>query len=145
MSKEKKKRGHFLKRKKLFSDEFVWLLMAVLWMAGIFIASSVDGSGEHYFDLKILIERKGAHVFEFFVLAYLFFNFLRHCKISFKSSLLFTVVISMLYAASDEFHQLFIFGREGKMTDVGIDGNGVLLFIVVLLTWRTWFKIESWN
>jgi hypothetical protein len=130
------------KKKKLFADEFVWLLMAGLWMAGIFVVSSIDGSGEHYFDLKILIERKGAHVFEFFVLAYLFFNVLRHWKISFKSSLLFMVALSMLYAVSDEFHQLFVFGREGKITDVGIDGIGVLLFLGFLLTWRAWFKIE---
>lgn len=36
-------------------------------------------------------------------------------------------IIGSLYAASDEFHQLFVPGRAGMLTDVLIDSLGVLL------------------
>ena len=41
----------------------------------------------------------------------------------------------ILYAASDEFHQLFVPGRSGQITDVLIDSGGLLagIFLVVLI------------
>lgn len=40
------------------------------------------------------------------------------------------LAFSVAYAASDEFHQLFVPGRAGKITDVLIDGSGALVFIL---------------
>ena len=40
----------------------------------------------------------------------------------------------ILYAASDEFHQLFVPGRAGLITDVCIDSAGALLGILLFLT-----------
>ena len=34
---------------------------------------------------------------------------------------------SVLYAATDEFHQLFVEGRSGSLFDVGVDAAGALL------------------
>lgn len=46
-------------------------------------------------------------------------------------------VLGVLYAASDEFHQLFVPGRSGQLSDVCIDASGVLLGVLVaLLVWR---------
>ena len=39
----------------------------------------------------------------------------------------------VLYAASDEFHQLFVPGRAGLVTDVCIDSAGALLGILIFL------------
>ena len=39
----------------------------------------------------------------------------------------------ILYAASDEFHQLFVPGRAGLITDVCIDSAGALLGILLFL------------
>lgn len=38
-----------------------------------------------------------------------------------------------LYACSDEFHQLFVKGRDGNLTDVAIDSTGALIGISISL------------
>lgn len=131
MPKAKKRKENYSKKKKPFSEEFAWLLLLGLWMAGIFFASSTEGSGEHYYNLKMLIERKGAHVFEFFVLAYLFWKFFDQSILDFKRKIIFVFLFSLAYAVSDEVHQLFVFGREGKVLDVGIDCIGIFIFLFV--------------
>ncbi len=47
--------------------------------------------------------------------------------------------LSLLYAFSDETHQLFVPGREGKLTDVGIDAIGIAIGLIVI------GFIVSWN
>lgn len=125
--------------KKPFSDEFIWFLILGLWAAGIFIASSVEGSGENYWDLRTFLERKGAHIFEFFVLAYLVWKVAYFWKIGFWRKIFFVFFIPFLYAVSDEIHQLFVFGREGKALDVGIDLIGILSFILLAVVGRRIF------
>lgn len=44
-----------------------------------------------------------------------------------------SLVIGMLYAISDEIHQLFVPGRSGQITDVCIDTIGVLFGISIVL------------
>ncbi len=44
-----------------------------------------------------------------------------------------SLIIGMLYAISDEIHQLFVPGRSGQMTDVLIDTIGVLFGICIVL------------
>jgi VanZ family protein len=42
------------------------------------------------------------------------------------------VTLSLLYAFSDETHQLFVPGREGKLSDVGIDAIGIALGMIAM-------------
>ena len=42
-------------------------------------------------------------------------------------------LVGLLYAVSDEIHQLYVPGREASLHDVGIDAAGVLL--ALLLVW----------
>lgn len=140
MSKAKKKKENYSKKRKPFSEEFLWLLLLGLWMAGIYIASATEGSGEYYYNLKMIIERKGAHVVEFFVLAFLFWKFLRYSVSDLKRMMIFVFIFSLSYAVSDEFHQLFVFGREGKLSDVGIDCVGIIIFIISILFFKKIMK-----
>lgn len=61
----------------------------------------------------------------------------RHSEISERRGIavagLFAFVLSVLYAASDEVHQLFVLGRLGQVTDVLIDASGVVVGVVVVL------------
>src|SRR5699024_11129892 len=78
------------------------------------------------FDLGIFhhFNRKSAHFFEYFMLGLLVINALkRHVSIKWKFVAL-SLVICILYAISDEVHQLFIPGRSGEMRDVFIDSTG---------------------
>jgi VanZ family protein len=46
------------------------------------------------------------------------------------------VVMALLYALSDEFHQSFVPGRDARVLDVGIDTLGAALGVVGSWVWR---------
>lgn len=48
-----------------------------------------------------------------------------------KDILKLSILICMLYACSDEIHQLFVSGRSGKVLDVCIDTFGSLMGIFI--------------
>ena len=118
-----------------------WTLL-ILWMLFIFIMSSFNGvmssnqSGSiavliyNLFDISdtekvSFIVRKCAHVSEFFILGILVINLIS--KYNVKYSYLISFIVCVLYASSDEFHQLFVPGRSGQVTDIFIDMIGVVL------------------
>jgi VanZ family protein len=73
-----------------------------------------------------LVLKKGAHMIEYAIL----FLLLRRALVTrahraLSSSLAW--VLTVLYAASDEFHQTFVPGRNGIAWDVLVDGIGALL------------------
>lgn len=72
-----------------------------------------------------VIVRKGAHFSEYAVLGALTFSAL---KMLISTKLRFTIssAFGLIYAATDEIHQLFVSGRAGRFTDVLIDFCGVL-------------------
>lgn len=77
------------------------------------------------------IVRKNAHFIAYFILGILSINAIKSDKISGKHSIFLALGISVLYAMSDEFHQLFIAGRSGEVRDVFIDSSGALAGIVI--------------
>ena len=44
-----------------------------------------------------------------------------------RRPLIAAVVISLLYACTDEYHQTFVEGRHGSPVDVGVDSVGIAL------------------
>ena len=132
-----------MKNKKLV---LAWILL-VLWMAFIFYMSSCNGnvssdqSGTiayvlhnilsiNYSDKLIFIIRKCAHVSEFFILGILVINLVS--KYNVKHIYLISFIISVLYSSSDEFHQLFVSGRVGSMTDIFIDMIGIITALLIM-------------
>ncbi len=98
----------------------------ILWAGLIFYFSSLpelkSGLDEEW-DFAL---RKLAHAFVFAILTFLLFRaFLTH-DLSWKTSLILSVIFSLLYALSDEWHQKFVIGREGRLRDVGVDAIGIL-------------------
>ena len=49
----------------------------------------------------------------------------------------------ILYAASDEFHQLFVPGRSGQITDVLIDSGGLLAGILLVVLIKSFYIKQS--
>lgn len=80
------------------------------------------------------IVRKAAHCLEFTGLSFLFNLSLYVTKN--KASFVFAVMLTSIYAATDEFHQLFVEGRSCQITDWAIDTAGAILgalgFLVIL-------------
>ena len=69
--------------------------------------------------------RKTAHITEYFILFILIYINIKEYKI--KDIYKVSIILSILYAIFDEFHQLFINERSGKVTDVLIDSVGVII------------------
>ena len=59
-----------------------------------------------------------------------------HKTIRYKYTLLGSLLISFIYACSDEIHQLFIPGRSGQFTDVLIDTSGALIMLLIIYLWQ---------
>ncbi len=82
------------------------------------------------------IIRKMAHAIEYVVLSLCIGIHLLACRVSCKRLFFFSVIISGIYAITDEFHQLFVAGRCGRISDVLIDTVGAMIgaafFLLVL-------------
>lgn len=131
-----------------------WTLL-ILWMLFIFIMSSFNGvmssnqSGSiatliyNIFNISdtskvSFIIRKCAHVSEFFILGILVINLVS--KYNVKHIYLISFIICVLYSSSDEFHQLFVPGRSGQVTDIFIDMIGVVLGLLLVFLIRCFRK-----
>ncbi len=93
------------------------------------IAPSVDQQ------LLTFLVRKGAHIFAYFVLGILTFNALRRINLSrfkFNRPAVLSIIVCALYAASDEFHQLFISGRSGEIRDIMIDSCAAMVGVFII-------------
>jgi len=79
------------------------------------------------------ILRKIAHILEYAILTFLLFRAFHSTgnQPRANKALALAIIIAFLYALSDEYHQTFIFGRQGKLGDVGIDGVGILIIGLV--------------
>lgn len=87
---------------------------------------------EHYI-------RKSAHFCSYLILGILVMNALRRSGVEGFRLCAFALGICVLYAISDEVHQLFVSGRSGQATDVLLDSAGAMLGIGV----RMLFKREK--
>jgi VanZ family protein len=70
------------------------------------------------------ILRKNAHYFAYLVLGILVINALRISGVKGWRVCVLALGICVLYAVSDEVHQLFVPGRGGQVRDVLIDSAG---------------------
>ncbi len=78
------------------------------------------------------IARKSAHVLTFALLGFLsFLTFISYTKIRFFVRVLLSGLISLLYAASDEYHQRFVEGRSCELRDFLLDAAGIVGAILI--------------
>lgn len=141
---------------------FLYMIPVIIWMIFIFYMSGKTGqesSGQsgkislfitnllekvrqdspqemqNLQDILELVIRKAAHMTEYAILFLL--SYLAMVKISMIQSRFYNrsiaVLISLLYACSDEMHQLLVPGRSGRMIDVGIDMAGVLIVLICMI------------
>lgn len=143
---------------------FKYWLPVLVWMSLIFTASGDTHSGHHSSRLiepvlrwffphladatvshLVLLVRKGAHVAEYAVLAWLVWRALRRPVRGEPqpwrwSQAGFALLATTLYAGSDEIHQLFVPKREGRLEDVVIDVLGAALGLLALWVFGKWRK-----
>lgn len=145
----------FSKRINIPRKNIISLLPALMMMIIIFIFSSktaVESNGSSTFiasfvlqakeqlfgvgepgEREILLElinfivRKAAHMTEYALLAILLSIHFYTINVSKLKYFLYNIGICVLYAMSDEFHQLFVEGRSGQLSDVFIDTIGIII------------------
>ncbi len=79
------------------------------------------------------IVRKNTHFFAYLILGILVLNALRRSGTAGMKSAVMALLICVLYAVSDEEHQLFVDGRGAQVTDALIDSAGVCFGIGIYL------------
>lgn len=92
-------------------------------------------------DLRFVV-RKGAHFSLYFLLG--FFSYLTFKAYHFKYPLFLAIFFCLIYASSDEIHQLFVNARTGRVLDVLIDMCGSFIGSVIsLLFCRFWMQRKN--
>ncbi len=150
----------------------VKLILLILWMIIIFLASHDSGEVsssksdsvskfiisiiedirgekfntseiEDFTDNTVFYIRKSAHFIEYLILGILIISILSDYSYD-KKIVIFSFIFCLLYAITDEIHQLFISGRSAKVMDVIIDSSGSItgIFIYYLLVVKRKIKIK---
>lgn len=151
---------------KLNKRQILFFSLTLLWMGVIFWFSAHTGSEssaqsagivnqlihflfphysewpihrqEHVADIVTIIVRKSGHATEYLVLGLLFLG-CQSWNYSFHRTFFTSWILTVCYAATDEFHQYFVPDRACMFTDVLIDSAGAatgLLLVLILLLWR---------
>jgi VanZ family protein len=120
--------------KRLFSFKFIALIYAVL----IFIISSIPGLTPP--PLGFQLEDKVYHFIEYAIFSSLLFLAFFTAKMDFfkKNVFLFSSLIGIIYAYSDELHQRLIPGRSYDLYDFLADCLGIILIQAALWIYLGW-------
>ena len=136
--------------------------MLVLWMCFIFYMSSRSGNESqeqsdlvlnilNFFGLQLnesikniasFIVRKTAHVTEYMILYILIFRVVILYSNTKKSKII-ALMCMVLYASTDEIHQLFVPGRSGMIRDVFIDSIGGIIGVGIIFIYENIKKKKS--
>ena len=113
---------------------FVKYIIPVLTVAGIiFYLSAKPGLGSWMSNPLETILRKGAHFTEYGLLAFFLWRlFYNGWKMFFGASFWFALILSTLFAISDELHQSFVEGRNGSNVDVIVDFFSAFVILRVI-------------
>ena len=107
-----------------------WRIALVVWMGLIFLMAgrqmSADVTEEVFGNLNYLF-RKAAHIVEYAILTYLWMRSIWTVPERLRSCLVWSVVLSVFYAVTDEVHQSFVPQRLGTWSDLVYDTVGALV------------------
>lgn len=124
------------------------ILLVLLWMVIIFIMSSFDATesaNQSSFIVNIIndilkienvqllsfIIRKLAHYMEYLILGVLMINMFSEFDIKINTKYIIAIIICIIYASSDEIHQIFVAGRCFAIRDILIDSMGAISGIYI--------------
>ena len=116
------------------SDGVTTLLLQIAEAVGLLeLSPSLVGSLCEQLSTPV---RKCAHITEYMILhaAILFglYHWSENMSVNRVQWLKYAWIMTVVYAMTDEVHQLFVQGRAGRITDVLIDSIGVTMITVIL-------------
>ncbi len=107
----------------------------VNWMIRLFEGSKFNSYSAN--EQQMIISKysfylsKTAHFFEYGILCFFCFLLFFHLK-KYKLRYIISLIICLLYAISDEYHQIFSSGRTPRVQDVIIDFLGALTMVLCI-------------
>lgn len=114
-------------------------------LSGLVVEGSIDWMGDWGAIFRVdwdalqflsFLIRKAAHMGAFFVLTGLLLFALWRLGTSPRTQAGLSLALCVLLAGLDELHQVFVPGRDGKLTDVLIDLGGGVCFILLWQLFR---------
>jgi VanZ family protein len=111
---------------------FAWLMVAALAAVIFALSATPNLRVSEVADLDFIL-RKSGHMAAFGILAVLLWRALDLSGV--RRAMASSLVLTIAYAASDEFHQSFTAGRNPSGVDVGIDSAGALIALLALELW----------
>lgn len=124
--------GNGLQTRKPPAIFLAWLMVAA-WAGVIFALSATPHLRvAEAADLDFVL-RKAGHMAAFGILAVLLWRALAFSAV--HRATVWSLLLTVAYAASDEFHQSFTAGRNASGVDVGIDAAGALIALLALVVW----------
>ena len=113
--------------KKFFYYQFPWLFLMLI----IFIQSSIGSLKLP--DIKFDFMDKIVHFIIFGILGILTARGLKRSSVNFleRNYLILTILICVLYAASDEIHQYYVPGRHASWGDWIADALGIFIMVFI--------------
>jgi VanZ family protein len=105
----------------------------IAWAALIFALSATPNLRFVQADTLDFVVRKAGHMAVFGILAVLLWRAISLSQR--RGALALSFALTVVYASTDEFHQLFTKGRHASPVDVGIDSVGALIALVTLALW----------
>lgn len=103
---------------------------AFILMAIIFTLSSFPGDSLPYFGFWDVLLKKGGHALGYGLLGLAYFSALPR-RLSFGYRWFLALLMAVLFALSDEFHQSFVEGRASSLGDVVVDGFGAAVALMI--------------
>ena len=132
------------------------IILLILWMGLIFSFSNQTGTSSSSLSTKVLtriavtidkdmtdeeidefvdkysfIIRKVAHLTIYFILGILAYINLREYMKMTPALVIYSIIFCLVYASTDEIHQLLVNGRSGNIYDVILDTCGSTLAILI--------------
>lgn len=114
----------------------IYWLPAVSWAGIIFYFSSVPNLNSGLAVFWDVFWRKLAHATEFGVLNLLLFRAMCGHEVNFKKALGWSLILTVLYAVSDELHQSLVLLRECRWQDVAQDSLGAIFISCLILGFK---------
>jgi VanZ family protein len=103
---------------------------AIVMMGLIFLLSSLPASRLPDFGAIDFLIKKGGHATGYALLGLAYF-FALPPRLSPGYRAAMALIMALLFALSDEYHQSFVEGRTSSLRDVFIDGSGATIALVI--------------
>lgn len=120
---------------------YIYHLPFILYLILIFVLSSIPGDSlpEVGFELNDKFIHAGIY-FIAFLLSYLSFANIEKPSFISKNPLAFSLILTILYGLSDEFHQALVPNRSAEVYDFLADVGGSILGMILIIIYQNYLK-----